>query len=146
MVNDQDYHRAGVPTSLLGCSYNNWRKVEILAILDHYGRNSRRLSASKLELMRLLDQLVQDRPLTREDKWRILRAYWRRPDSQLQALVASNVMMNGQRPSENAPRDGEHEEEESILEPDDSIKPACIICFDNLDHSNMPSRNITTSC
>ena len=146
MVNDQDYRRAGVPTSLLGCSYNNWRKMEILAVLDHYGRGSRRLLASKLELMGLLHELVRELSLTRGDKWRIVRAYWTLPPLQSQVLTALNATMNSSRPSENTSRDDESEEEKSILEHHEPTKPTCKVCFETLDPNNMPSRNITAAC
>ena len=71
MITDETYHRAGVPTSILGCSYKSWRRAQLITILDHYAEPYPE-GATKLDLMNALHTLSQRQPLTRRDKSRIL--------------------------------------------------------------------------
>ena len=73
MVNDEDYRRAGVPTSLLSCSYKSWQKVQLRMVLDHYGQEHR-LRASKLILMSALHTLTQRIGLSKYEKLRISKS------------------------------------------------------------------------
>lgn len=76
MVSKADYRREGVPTRLLGCGYNSWQKVHLRTVLDHYGHQYKS-RVSKLELMRELDVLIQQRGIDRDDKRRILETFGR---------------------------------------------------------------------
>ena len=77
MVNDEDFRRAGVPTSLLGCSYKSWQKVQLRMVLDHYGQEHR-LRASKLNLMNALHALTRRIALSKYEKSRISKSRSRR--------------------------------------------------------------------
>ena len=73
MVNEEDYRRAGVPTSLLSCSYKSWQKVQLRMVLDHY-EQEHRLRASKLNLMSALHALTQRIVLSKYKKLRISKS------------------------------------------------------------------------
>ncbi len=123
MVNDQTYHRAGVPTSILGCSYRSWRKAQLTAVLDHYAEPYAE-GASKLDLMKALHVLSQRQPLTRRDKSRIL-------NTQLQPARLELENVNSSSPSnENAPT------------PDQ----LCTVCLESFEAEQFPGRKLTSTC
>lgn len=72
MVSDTDFHEAGIPVSLLGCKWHSWTRTDLRRILDHYGSDYR-YRASKLELMRKLNELCQRQNLTSRNRHSILR-------------------------------------------------------------------------
>ena len=126
MVNDETYRQAGVPISLLGCSYKYWQMEHLRAVLDHYGRTWR-YGASKLELMSELHRLVQERLLTWRDKSRILTA-------RKKARLRGN----------NRPPEVQHNN--AMPDTSSAARLDCVVCLEGLGPHNAPQRKITSAC
>ena len=123
MITDETYHRAGVPTSILGCSYRYWRKAQLTTVLDHYAEPYPE-GASKLDLMNALHTLSQRQPLTRRDKSRIL-------NHRLRSMPLESSNVDSSSPSkENAPT------------PDQ----LCTVCLESFEASQFPGRRLTSAC
>ena len=67
------YEEAGVPSQLLGLSFQRWTKADIVMILQHFGVPLSLNGHSKLELMRMLDEVVQRHNLNRKHRIELLR-------------------------------------------------------------------------
>ena len=123
MITDETYHLAGVPTSILGCSYRSWRKAQLTTVLGHYAEPYPE-GASKLDLMKALYALSQRQSLSRRDKSRILN-----PRSRSAPLELSNV--DSSSPSnENAPTPDQH----------------CTVCLESFEAKQFPERKLTLAC
>lgn len=72
--NTSPYHREGLPTDLLGKSVKYWKIAEMCTILEHYGKRTPFPGNRKLEHVRDLAALIQERGLTEEDRLKIFRA------------------------------------------------------------------------
>ena len=123
MATNANYHWAGVPTSILGCSYRSWRKPQLTAILDHYAEPYPE-GASKLDLMNALHVLSQRQPLTRRDKSRILNPRLRSAPLELNDVDSPSPS------SENAPT------------PDQ----LCTVCLERFEAKQFPGRKLTSAC
>ena len=71
MISDATYAEAGVPIRQLGLKWTSWTREKVRLILDHYRVDYVR-GASKLELLRELHELVQQRNLSTSDRIKIL--------------------------------------------------------------------------
>ena len=123
MITDETYHRAGVPTSILGCSYKSWRKAQLTAILDHYAEPYPE-GASKLDLMNAVHTLSQRQPLTRRDKSRIL-------NPQLRSMPLGLGNVDSSSPSEEIAPTPDH---------------FCTVCLESLEANRFPGRRLTLAC
>ena len=142
MVSDRDYHRAGIPVSLLRCKWQSWTRADLRQVLDHYGRQYRS-QASKFELTRELNELCQKRNLTWRDRRRILGLRESRPSLQrLESLPTSQTPMAnvpekiGALPSQTAAP--------TVSERTTNVE--CIICLETLNADRFLMRKVTSSC
>lgn len=72
-VDNEIYRRAGVPEALLGKHHTFWTLTQLREILGLHRRVlPARAKGLKLELMRKLDQLIQERGVNRSDCFDIL--------------------------------------------------------------------------
>lgn len=71
MISDATYAEAGVPLHQLGLKWTSWTRNNVRTILDHYSVDYVP-RASKLELLRELDVLVQQHNLSIQDRRVIL--------------------------------------------------------------------------
>lgn len=122
-VTDRSYHHAGVPTSILGCSYRSWRKAQLIAVLDHYAEPYPE-GASKPDLMKALHVLSQRQPITRQDKSRILN-----PRLRPTALELGNIDSSSPH-NEHAPM----------------ADQVCKVCLENFEMEQFPGRKLTLAC
>ena len=123
MITDNTYHLAGVPTSILGCSYRYWRKAQLTTVLDHYAGPYPQ-GASKLDLMKALHVVSQRQRLTRRDKSRILNPRLRSAPIESDNVDASSPS------NENAP----------------SPDQVCTVCLESFDAEGLPRRRLTSAC
>ena len=173
MINDETYRQAGVPSSLLDCSYKCWQRAHLRAVLGHYGRTWRH-RASKLELMAELHRLLQERRLTWRDKKRILAARKNalsgcdplpREEPSIQTfgrgidhngpgagVEEGNGSSSAQRKSiahdtlfNRSIVDGQEQFNVTIPE-SSSVQLDCVVCFEGLGPNNAPQRRITSTC
>lgn len=72
-VDNEIYRRAGVPDALLGKHYTSWTLAQLRQILGiHRSVLPARAKGLKLELMRELGHLIQERGVNRSDCFDIL--------------------------------------------------------------------------
>ena len=123
MATSDGYDRAGVPTSLLGCSYKSWTRAQLAAVLDHYAA-SYQDKASKSDLMKALHLFTQQQPSSSRDKFRIL-------NHQLPLVCREQVnSVMASTPPEDVP----------ILEKEYTV------CLEKFIAADFPERQVTTSC
>ena len=123
MITDKIYHLAGVPTSILGCSYRYWRKSQLTTVLDHYAEPYPQ-GASKLDLMKALHVVSQRQRLTRRDKSRILN-----PRLRSAPMESNNV-------------DSSSPSNEKALIPDQ----VCTVCLESFEAKQLPGRRLASAC
>ena len=90
MTSDATYAKASIPIRQLGLRWTNWRTEEIRITLDHYSGNYFP-GASKLELLRELHVLVQQRNLTTNDRVPILAGTGHTRTSVATAVTSSSA-------------------------------------------------------
>ena len=138
-----------IPASLLGSCYKAWQKGQIRAVLDHFEWPSR-MGDSKLQLWNLLQRLINEQALTRNDKLEILEAYRTReilgPQSRqsYRRWRLHRALPQGPQSTvdNDCDQDGRIDFKETRLEQ----SCPCSICFESLDNSNTPTINLTSSC
>ena len=139
MVRRETFEAAGLPISMLGLGCAGWRKEDICKVLDHY--NVVHASGySKIELLRLLNDLIRRRNLTIESRFEIIkgRPYWERQPRRWYALHAPSPDLTDQAalPVGLLPTT-------PILSSSDV---SCVICFEILTSTSTPGRRITNIC
>ena len=161
MVGHADYRRAGVPASLLGCSFKNWQRSQLRIVLDHF-EQTYRPRASKLELMGTLHAFSLHYVLASHHKHDILRAhryhqeapvFHLRPRSQnvFSAGPTNNIGASGVNQI-HMPQVAERAQPNAILEIGEVVHntpentPECIVCSDTLNESNTPTEDTTSAC
>ena len=83
MATAAEYEAAGVPSWQLGRNFTVWNRTDLATILTHFGIEVdlyRRPQNSKLNLLRQLDEVVQEHRLDLRDRKLILTAKQRDPD------------------------------------------------------------------
>ena len=137
MVSDIDYMRGDVPRSQLGLSWRSWKRPQIGRILTHYGvaHNPR---ASKIDLLRDLNELVKSRSLTRNDRINILAG---RADAQ--AVNRGTTFFTPEGSVATVLQINPIEAEQTTV---DNTSVDCVVCFETLNRGTVPSRRITNSC
>ena len=173
MSTTEQYHRLGVPTTLLGWSQSSWRSSQIRIILDHYKWKYGAITPTKLNLMHELDLLVQERDLDFTDRMEILNADKRggrlpkrkrrvrkvpHPTFPDWKAVARRELARNQaqtRPrtqpavaaslaaTPQAPNENLAYARPNV---DSAVAGDCAVCFETLNPQNTPRRKITSSC
>ena len=146
MTLDDDLRQAGLPTSLLGCSYKVWLRNDIRIMLDHYEKTDP-LKAPKIELMGLLHSLAKELVLTRQDRVHILGAYRRGRKTRRSSRNSKPTVhtpAEEQAPPQNPIEDYEFDIYGNRVYP--SLDTVCTVCDKNLDESNTPHESVTSKC
>ena len=123
----QQYPSSDLPTTVLGLSHRSWTKGQIRAILDHYEWAYDSVDSTKIDLIRELHLLVQERGLDRNDRIRILNAgnYGGSPREPKSGVVIVS-----------------HPTSETVS----TSLADCVVCYEFLNLQNTPERKITSSC
>lgn len=162
MVNDTEYHRAGIPITLLGCKWTSWWRDELRRVIQHHDVQVHERT-SKLELMRTLDRLREQHNLTWEDRRSILNLrgpvrYPQRPKPSTLQRHIPHVLENVSPSGENQtpiPRPPARKVTFATDLPPSTVVAAinneavdveCSVCLESLSVDVFPKRKITSFC